>query len=733
MQTRAKPGPKTPFSKKGLDRNATQADALRTTQPVRQKAKTETSRGLTATPKVALKSGLILKKKLDAHNKLDESLNSTRNSKIAPSYTQKRLTLGSSNDRKPTLQDKHEDKGSAEQKSTPGGVRVKKSPKSSSYTEPVAGEQLNGVEADFYKDNEMGLLKRTDGKAQDVYNTEIYRRKPSNRYGDNASERRESNTSSHYRSAKNNTQPMGPPPNLEVPAQSAQRKPSNRYGNSSNDKRCSRTHNDAERQMNCAPNQEAPFSSLPIKDHPSTKEDLLMKSLSKTIFNDWAEGNRAMGYGGREQTPELVALNDTQNELDNKGSEASLDKSGSKDLRPGVKNTLCADQGASRDNYSESEPYRIRKASKSPQKMNVTSRAAENRLAKYSVDKKRDAPLVTKSNAKLSRSVNKTNQSRWFDSSGLKHPLLARNRSKSRSLLIKPSKPVPHAVKDRLRIKTLSKEEYKNFVYQKIAKDDNFSVIDILINRIKSRKLSMPKLHYYLSDLYKQILLTNLIIKHSRKENPIARIEKISLVPCVRPKAKLMTMLIDLDETLIHAEPVKTDALYDHNFDLTRGVIGVRLRPFMFDFLEQVHRKFELVLYTASGDVYASKIREIIDPEGKYFTAVLDRRNCVPFKSAHIKSINALANRSRKEVFVVENSLYAFPFDHDHKILIKPFTDDQEDCELLKLLVFIKEKLIKKKGALTAAITQVVSCQDLLECMHINDLVELFKKYMGGS
>lgn len=270
----------------------------------------------------------------------------------------------------------------------------------------------------------------------------------------------------------------------------------------------------------------------------------------------------------------------------------------------------------------------------------------------------------------------------------------------------------------------------KKFIQEKIRNDDNFSLIDILIANEREKKINLAKLHTYLGGLYKEILLTNLIVKGSHFNNPLEKLERVTLDKPARDKTKLKTILIDLDETLVHAEPIKPGEVYDHTFDLTRGPIGLRIRPYLSYFLEELNKKFELVLYTASGEIYANKIRQIIDPHSVHFSAALHRKNCVYFKTAHLKSIDAITNRNRADMLIIDNALYAFPFDHAHKLLIRPFFNDKEDCELLKMLIFIRESFIDKKKDFANGLAEKMGCKDLMGCTQIGDLVGLFKRHM---
>jgi CTD small phosphatase-like protein 2 len=64
-----------------------------------------------------------------------------------------------------------------------------------------------------------------------------------------------------------------------------------------------------------------------------------------------------------------------------------------------------------------------------------------------------------------------------------------------------------------------------------------------------------------------------------------------------------MTLVLDLDETLIHSTCTPTSQ-YDHTIVMNNGVaevaVYVNLRPWVRHFLEQLADDFEIVIFTAS-------------------------------------------------------------------------------------------------------------------------------------
>jgi len=82
------------------------------------------------------------------------------------------------------------------------------------------------------------------------------------------------------------------------------------------------------------------------------------------------------------------------------------------------------------------------------------------------------------------------------------------------------------------------------------------------------------------------------------------------------------TVIFDLDETLIHCNEnmdVESDVTLPITFP-TGEVIeaGINIRPYCIDMLKEISKYFEIVVFTASHECYASKVLDHLDPDGLY-------------------------------------------------------------------------------------------------------------------
>ncbi|KAL3522566.1 hypothetical protein ACH5RR_015400 [Cinchona calisaya] len=165
---------------------------------------------------------------------------------------------------------------------------------------------------------------------------------------------------------------------------------------------------------------------------------------------------------------------------------------------------------------------------------------------------------------------------------------------------------------------------------------------------------------------------------------------KKSLPPLDSSKKK--TIFLDLDETLVHSKPNPPPEKYDF---IVRPIIDgetveffVLKRPFVDEFLQFLSEKFEIVVFTAGIEEYASRVLDRIDRKA-LISHRLYRDSCKEVDGKLVKDLSDLG-RDLKRVVIVDDNPNSYAFQPDNAIPIHPFIDDLGDAELKRLIQFFE-------------------------------------------
>ena len=157
-------------------------------------------------------------------------------------------------------------------------------------------------------------------------------------------------------------------------------------------------------------------------------------------------------------------------------------------------------------------------------------------------------------------------------------------------------------------------------------------------------------------------------------------------VPFLTNKSnKPYTLVLDLDETLIHFKSNPNNE--------SSGKIMIR--PFLYDFLKNIKKDFELIIFTAATQDYADPIINAIEKDEKYFDHRLYRIHTTIIDNDFVKDLSKLG-RDLNRTIIVDNMKQNYKNQPNNGITIRPFwgkdVEDTALVDLLDILIKIADK-----------------------------------------
>ena len=148
--------------------------------------------------------------------------------------------------------------------------------------------------------------------------------------------------------------------------------------------------------------------------------------------------------------------------------------------------------------------------------------------------------------------------------------------------------------------------------------------------------------------------------------------QKSFLPPINKYKFKY-TLVVDLDETLIHSFQINNKEIYV-------------IRPYTFEFLNELYQKYEIIVFTAGTKDYADKILNEIDKENKFIQYRLYREHLSydDFDYSIMKDLSKLGRDLTKTIFI-DNCPENFVLQPNNGLLIKTWNGDFVDKNLLDI------------------------------------------------
>lgn len=113
----------------------------------------------------------------------------------------------------------------------------------------------------------------------------------------------------------------------------------------------------------------------------------------------------------------------------------------------------------------------------------------------------------------------------------------------------------------------------------------------------------------------------------------------------------------------------------------------------MIEFLEDMSKIYEIIIYTSAEKNYADFILQLIESKGKYFAHRLYKQQCLFKLGEYIfKNLEILCgNRNIKDIVIVDNTVRCFALSVQNGIPIKDYKGINEDEELVFLAQYLRE------------------------------------------
>ncbi len=164
-------------------------------------------------------------------------------------------------------------------------------------------------------------------------------------------------------------------------------------------------------------------------------------------------------------------------------------------------------------------------------------------------------------------------------------------------------------------------------------------------------------------------------------------------VPRLKKRSdKQYTLVLDLDETLIHFKSYPNDD--------SSGLL--QFRPFLSEFLSKINNYYELIVFTAATQDYADPIINAIEQKGTKFDYRLYRIHTRIIDNVFVKDLSRLG-RDLSRIIIVDNMEQNYKLQPENGITIRPFwgkdTNDMALYDLFHILIkIVKQNMDVRDG-----------------------------------
>jgi TFIIF-interacting CTD phosphatase-like protein len=160
---------------------------------------------------------------------------------------------------------------------------------------------------------------------------------------------------------------------------------------------------------------------------------------------------------------------------------------------------------------------------------------------------------------------------------------------------------------------------------------------------------------------------------------------------------KRKTLVLDIDETLLHSTYEKLEQEPDYMYKGRR----VYLRPRLNEFLEFCFANFEVGIWTSSKSEYAKKTLKFIVTDLSKFKFIWTRKKCTKtYKKngfwedvVYIKNLNCLPDFQAADFIMIDDTPSNIQPADSNIIMISEYRGELDDAELLEIIKSLKNEI----------------------------------------
>lgn len=161
----------------------------------------------------------------------------------------------------------------------------------------------------------------------------------------------------------------------------------------------------------------------------------------------------------------------------------------------------------------------------------------------------------------------------------------------------------------------------------------------------------------------------------------------------MKPLQKIL-LILDLDETLIHATETKLERAYDFKY----ADYYIYKRPNLLEFLTEMNKDFQLAIWSSADDRYVRDVVEMIQPPNITFKFVWARSRCTVKRDYELDRYiyEKRLKKIKKQGFLLEKALIVDDSpektrdNFGNAVYVLPFEGGANDNELLLLSTYLK-------------------------------------------